>query len=145
VLQFPAAGGPAQTLLSERSLSLGLSPDGRYLYYVHEPAATSLWRADLTTKKTEQILDGLVPYCTSCWAPAPNGIYYLGARLRSSNEQSIYFKDFQSNTTRLVADYPEPILPLGIGPFSLAPDGKSLLVVRLDPSNADLQRVERFP
>ena len=35
---------------------------------------------------------------------------------------------------RQVTAYPEPLWPSGSGPFSLSPDGKLLLCVRVDPS-----------
>ena len=40
--------------------------------------------------------------------------------------------------------YPEPFWPQGSGPFSLSPDGKSLLAVRVDPSNSDTMLVTPF-
>jgi hypothetical protein len=99
---------------------------------------------DLATGRTERVLEGLVPYCTSCWALSPEGIYYLGSRPKSSALQSIYYLDFRTHTTRLLADYPEPILPIGIGPFSLSPDYRSLLTVRLDSQNADVLLADHF-
>jgi len=144
ILRFPASGGPAETVVPIRGLSLGVSPDGRYIYFVREPADTTLSRLEIQTGQMERVLDTLVPYCTSCWALSNEGIYYLGVRLKSPSQQSIYYLDLKTRASRLIADYPEPILPIGIGPFSLSPDMKSLLTVRLDPSNADLLRVDGF-
>jgi len=73
-----------------------------------------------------------------------DGIYYLGTRPEAPVQQSLFYMDWKTRRVRLVADYPEPILPIGIGPFSLAPDRKSMLVVRLDPSNADILLAEGF-
>lgn len=145
MVKFPAAGGKGQTVLQTRGLSLDIAPDGKALYFVREPADTQLWTGDLQSGKVSRVLEGLVPYCTSCWAVDTNGVYYLGVRTNNSSLQSIYFLDFKTHTARLVADYPEPILPIGIGPFSLSRDGKSLLTVRLDPSNSDLLRADVFP
>jgi hypothetical protein len=75
---------------------------------------------------------------------AEHGIYYLGTRPGSPHLQSIFYQDFRTKATKLIADYPEPILPIGIGPFSLSPDGHSLLTVRLDPINSDLLRADNF-
>ena len=62
----------------------------------------------------------------------------------SPHQQSVFYLDFRTQATKLIADYPEPILPIGIGPFSLSKDGHFLLTVRLDPINSDLLRVDNF-
>lgn len=145
IVRFPAGGGKDETVLPTRGLSLDIAPDGRSLYFVREPTDTQLWNGDLGSGKVTRVLEGLVPYCTSCWAPGSGGVYYLGVRTNNSSLQSLYFLDLRTHTTRLVADYPEPILPIGIGPFSLSRDGRALLTVRLDPSNSDLLRADVFP
>lgn len=144
ISRFALQGGASEIVSHTRALSLGLSPDGRHLYFVREPADTTLSRMEIATGRAERVLEGLVPYCTSCWALSPQGIYYLGSRPKSSALQSLYFLDFRTHETRLLADYPEPILPIGIGPFSLSPDFKSLLAVRLDSPNSDILRVDGF-
>jgi len=144
ISRYPAAGGPAETVMPIRGLSLGVSPDGQYIYFVREPADTTLSRLQIHTGQMERVLDTLVPYCTSCWALTNDGIYYLGVRPKSPSQQSIYYLDLRTRASKLIADYPEPILPIGIGPFSLSPDLKSLLTVRLDPANSDLLRVDAF-
>ncbi|MCS7043786.1 MAG: winged helix-turn-helix domain-containing protein [Bryobacteraceae bacterium] len=144
ILRYPAGGGQAEIVTPTRGLSLDVSPDGRYVYFVREPADTTLSRVELRTGEVERVLSGLVPYCTSCWALSETGIYYLGVRPKAPAQQSIFFMDWKTRAVRLVADYPEPILPIGIGPFSLAPDRRSMLVVRLDPSNADVLRADGF-
>ncbi|MBM3810810.1 MAG: hypothetical protein FJW20_04165 [Acidimicrobiia bacterium] len=144
VLRLPAEGGQPAVVTPTRGLSLDVSPDGEYVYFVREPADTTLSRVQVATGRLETILQGLVPYCTSCWALSEQGIYYLGVRPKSPNQQSIYFMDLRSRSTRQVAEYPEPVLPIGMGPFSLSPDRKSLLTVRVEPSNSDIQRVDNF-
>ncbi len=144
ILSYPATGGAADMVTPVRGLSLDVSPDGRYVYFVREPADTTLSRVDVRTGEVERVLSGLVPYCTSCWALDEQGIYYLGVRPKAPVLQSLFYMDWKSRSAHLVADYPEPILPIGIGPFSLAPDRRSMLVVRLDPSNADVMRADGF-
>lgn len=144
VIRIPAGGGPATRVWDSPGLSLDMSPDGRWLYFVREPAATSLWRLETAGGRLEKVLDGLVPYCTSCWAPDQTGIYYLGAKPHPWSRQTVFYHDFASGGDRPVIEYPEPLLPIGSGPFSLSPDGAYLLCVRVDPSNADIMRVEPF-
>lgn len=144
ILRFPATGGAADVVTPTRGLSLDVSPDGEFIYFVREPADTTLSRVRVSTGEVERVLSGLVPYCTSCWALDSGGIYYLGMRPRAPAQQSVFFMDWKTRTAQVVADYPEPILPIGIGPFSLAPDHKSMLVVRIDPSSADILRADGF-
>lgn len=144
ILRYPSAGGAGGIVTPTRGLSLDVSPDGRYVYFVREPADTTLSRVNVSSGEVERVLSGLVPYCTSCWALSETGIYYLGVRPRAPAQQSIFYMEWRTRTVRLVADYPEPILPIGIGPFSLSPDRRSMLVVRLDPSNADVMLADGF-
>ncbi|MDQ3012453.1 MAG: hypothetical protein M3X11_17300, partial [Acidobacteriota bacterium] len=71
-------------------------------------------------------------------------LYYLGSGKQSFDTQVIYFHDFATSRDREILMYPEPLAPVGSGPFSLSPDLRSLLCVRVDPSNSDIMRVEPF-
>jgi dipeptidyl aminopeptidase/acylaminoacyl peptidase len=144
IVRFPVAGGTAATVAPTKAEALALSRDGRFLYFVREPADTSLQRLELATMVTTTVLDGLVPGCTSCWALADDGVYYLGSDTQSFDEQRLMFRDLRTLKDRIVTAYPEPLWPLGSGPFSLSPDGKSLLCVRVAPSNSDAMLVTPF-
>jgi Tol biopolymer transport system component/DNA-binding winged helix-turn-helix (wHTH) protein len=144
IWRIPVHGGPASELVKVRGVSFALSGDGKFLYFMREPHGSSLWRASTATGELAKALDGLIPSCTSCWALAPNGIYYLGSDKQSPDKQVIYFHDFRTGLDREVTEYPELLPPLGSGPFSLSPDLRYLLCVRLDPSNSDVMRVDPF-
>jgi Tol biopolymer transport system component/DNA-binding winged helix-turn-helix (wHTH) protein len=144
IIRIPAQGGPVSELAKLKGISLGVSADGRYVYLVRDPSGTALWRVDTRSGRAEKVLEGLVPYCSSCWALAPRGIYYLGSREGSMDRQALYFHDFSTGRDKVLVDYPEALSPIGSGPFSLSPDGRYLLCVRVDPSNADIFRVEPF-
>lgn len=144
LVRIPARGGQATELAAERGISLDVSRDGRFLYFVREATDTVLRRADTVTGRTEPVLDGLLPYCSSCWAHTNAGIYYLGSKRGAGGTQTLYFFDFSRGRAEPLLDYPEPLSPIGSGPFSLSPDGHFLLCVRVDPSNADIFRVEPF-
>jgi len=144
IFKVPAAGGPAETVSSGHGLSFGASRDGRYLYYVKELADSTLWRLSLGTGEVSKVLDGLLPYCTSCWAEGENGIYYMGTDDASLVGQALFFHSFSGVPDRVIAEYPEPLFPLGSGPFSLSPDGRYLLCVRVDSSRADVMRAEPY-
>ncbi len=144
IVRIPAAGGAAVEVARTKGLSLGASEDGRYLYFVREPADSALWKLETASGRIEKVLEGLVPYCTSCWAPTSHGIYYLGGKQGSPERQTLYFHHFATGRDDRVVDYPEPLTPIGSGPFSLSRDGRYLLCVRADPSSSDIFRVEPF-
>jgi hypothetical protein len=74
---------------------------------------------------------------------AENGIYFLGTDQDSFDRQVLFFWDLKASKAVAVTPYPEPIWPLGSGPFSLGPGG-NLLVVRVEPSNSDAMLVTPF-
>jgi Tol biopolymer transport system component/DNA-binding winged helix-turn-helix (wHTH) protein len=144
ILRYPAEGGAAVTVVPVRGISIDVSPDGGSLYFARQTADTRLWSFNLAARQMRQVLDGLVPYCSSCWVPTAEGVYFLGTRAGTANQQAIFFHDFNSSRNSLVAPYPEPIMPIGVGPFSRSPDHRYLLTVRSDPSTTDLLWAEPF-
>ncbi len=91
-------------------------------------------------------MDRLVPYWSSCWALSSTGIYFLANKgaLDRQALYALYFHDFAYGNEKEIIDYPESLSPIGTGPFSLSPDGRYLLCVRVDPSNSDTFRVAPF-
>jgi Tol biopolymer transport system component/DNA-binding winged helix-turn-helix (wHTH) protein len=144
IVRLPVSGGPASEVAHTRGISLGLSADGKNLYFMLGTNESTLWRASVASGRISKALDGLVPSCTSCWALTPNGVYYLGSSPQSFDRQVLYFRDFTTGQDRQVIEYPEPLTPFGSGPFSLSPDLHSLLCVRMDQSSSDVMRVEPF-
>jgi Tol biopolymer transport system component/DNA-binding winged helix-turn-helix (wHTH) protein len=144
IVSYPAAGGPSREVIGMRGISLDISADGRYLYFVRDPSGTSLWRVQTATGHPEKVLDGLVPYCSSCWAQSSTGIYYLGAGDGGPDTQALRFHDLNTGTDRILVPYPEPLIPLGAGPFSLSADGRYLLCIRVENARGDVFKVEPF-
>jgi Tol biopolymer transport system component len=144
IIRVSVEGGHPTVVSKTKGLSFGLSDDANSLYFVRELTDSALCRLSLATGEVSKVLEGLVPYCTSCWAAGPDGVYYLAAKRPSVNGQAIYFHAYNGGPDKMIAEYPEPLLPLGSGPFSLSPDGKYLLCVRVDPSNADVIRIEPY-
>jgi Tol biopolymer transport system component/DNA-binding winged helix-turn-helix (wHTH) protein len=144
IVRIPADGGPASTVAKVGGISLGISADGKRIYFVREPSGTDLWRVEISTGRAEKVLEGLVPFCSSCWALAADGVYYLSPKEGSLDKQALFYHDFAGGADKDLADYPEALSPIGSGPFSLSPDGRYLLCVRVHPSNADVFRVEPF-
>ena len=144
LFRFPVAGGPPAPVLDSGGFSLGLSADGNRLYFMRELNDTTLWCVNVETGALSEAVSGLIPNCTSCWALAPEGIYFLGSSPNSFDAQAIYLREFATGAVREIVKYPEPLAPVGSGPFSLSPDLRHLLCVRIDPSDSDILRVEPF-
>ena len=147
IFKVSAAGGQPVTVINTGGFSMSLSQDGQRLYFKREQNDAALWQADTTTGEMKRALDGLLPTCTSCWSLTPTGIYYLGSDKSSFDTQAIYFHRFAAapgETDRLIVKYPEPLAPVGSGPFSLSPDLRYLLCVRMNKSNSDIMQVEPF-
>lgn len=141
IIRVPVAGGRADPVLSTMGMSLEAEPSGHVLYFVRESLDTAIWRGDLDRGTVERALEGLVPGCTSCWALARGGVYYLGTSPDSLDKQALLYYDFARRKAQFIEAYPEPLWPLGSGPFSLSPDGRKLLCVRLDSPSSDLNRL----
>lgn len=141
IIRVPVGGGRADPVLSTMGMSLEAESSGHALFFVRESLDEAIWRGDLDQGTVEKALEGLVPGCTSCWALARGGVYYLGTRPESLDKQALFYFDFAKRKSTLIEPYPEPLWPLGSGPFSLSPDGRKLLCVRLDSPSSDLNRL----
>lgn len=144
IVRYPSEGGPAEEIAKTRGISLGVSPEGENIYFVEDRAASQLWRLRVSSGRMDTVLDGLVPYCSSCWAAGAKGIYYLGADAASPDRQVLRFHNLESREETTLLEYPETLNPIGSGPFSLSPDGRYLLCVRVGDSSADVFRVQPF-
>ncbi len=142
LMRIPLDEGPGVAISPVRAFSLALSLDGKWIYFVGENGG-EVWRVPVEGGPATKVLDGLLPGCTSCWAVAPNGIYYLRAK-NSLDEQSLYYIDFATGKNTEIEAYPEPLVPLGSGPFSLSPDFRYLLCVRTELPGGDLMKIEPF-
>lgn len=144
ILRFPANGGSGVPIANVGGFSLEISADGKFIYFMREVNDTALWRVNTETGELSKALDGLVQRCTSCWSLTADGIYFLGSIQASFDDQAIYFQEFATGRRREILKYPEPLSPVGSGPFSLSPDLRYLLCVRVEPANSDILRVEPF-
>ncbi len=147
LIKFPVAGGePEHVLKNMGGSALRFSTDGKRLFFFkNEQKGNALWQLTLAREEASVALENLLPSCTSCWAPAPEGIYYLGSDQGSFDAQAIYFHRFDAKQPdRLIAKYPEPLSPVGSGPFSLSHDLRYFLCVRMKSSDGDVMRAVPF-
>ena len=68
--------GPAQ-LVREHACAGWVSPDGKFIYYVHSPNEPGLFRAPLSGGPEEAVLPTLIPGMLGSWAFGPGGIYFV--------------------------------------------------------------------
>lgn len=130
--------GTPEILASTRALSLDLDARGEYLYYAKDANDGKLYRLHLPSRREEQVLQDLLPGCSSCWAVSQRGLLYLAAPAQSPDRQELRVRKPNGESV-LLLPYPEPLWPEGSGPFSLTPDERFLYTVRLSPpSGADL-------
>ena len=78
IVRYPAAGGTPVPVVPVRGSSIDVSHDGETLYFVRQTSDVRLWSFHLATRKLNQVLDNLVPYCSSCWVATAKGVYHLG-------------------------------------------------------------------
>ncbi|MFN7948002.1 MAG: hypothetical protein U0Z53_21815 [Blastocatellia bacterium] len=144
IVRIAVADGKVSELAPTSGFSPGLSANGQRLYFVRELNETGLWQVMTQTGEVSKTVEGLIPGCTSCRALTGQGIYYLSGASHSFDAQSVCYYDFTTRQKREIIKYPEPLAPPGSGPFSLSPDQRYLLCVRVDPSGGDIMRVEPF-
>jgi Tol biopolymer transport system component/DNA-binding winged helix-turn-helix (wHTH) protein len=138
-------GGTRRTLAPVKASALSLSPDGKVLYFVPHEQNTTLHAIPVEGGPPRPVQEGLIPGCTSCFAAANHGIYVLLAEGGAFHRQTLWFQDFRAHAIKPVIPYPEPLWPQGSGPFSLSPDGESLMLVRVDARvNSDILIVKPF-
>jgi Tol biopolymer transport system component len=136
IYRLPAAGGAPQLISDQGGAPIVQSKDGRYLYFGHGRADTTITRLDLKTKQQEVIIHSLMPGCRDSWALTSKGIIFLTERL---GRPIIAFHDFATGKEHEVAEFFGELPPFSTSSFSVSPDGKRLLVVRADPAFAILQ------
>ncbi|MDQ3012454.1 MAG: hypothetical protein M3X11_17305, partial [Acidobacteriota bacterium] len=68
IIKLSAAGGAASDLVKTRGISLGVSPDGKLIYFMRDGNDSMLWQARTDTGEFTKAMDGVLPKCTSCWA-----------------------------------------------------------------------------
>jgi Tol biopolymer transport system component len=144
IVHISLADGRSEVVVKTHGFSLDLAPESDHIYFVRDPNGTTLWRADLRTGAVEKAVEGLVAGCTSCWALSRQGLYYLSESANSRQDQILLFQPAAGGAARQIIAWPEYLWPMGSGPFSLSPDQRSLLAVRVDPSDSDVMLVTPF-
>jgi Tol biopolymer transport system component/DNA-binding winged helix-turn-helix (wHTH) protein len=134
--------GKPQPVTSHVGFEKILSPDGRFLYFSNGRTDPAVWRYTISTGQREKVLSDLLEGYWGAWAVSPRGIYYLRANDQPGDEAAIDFFDFETRRNSRIVAFPDPLPPIGVSTWALAPDGRFLYVVRVDLSRSDLSVVE---
>jgi Tol biopolymer transport system component len=136
VWKMPAGGGQPVQVTRNGGNTTAESPDGKTLYFNKQEGSGSLWKMPVAGGPEVQVLSSLYRFNFSV---ADKGVYFTPATSPKDGTTSIQFLDFASGAIRT-------ILPIGIPDTGLAvsPDGRYLLFVQVDRSDAALGLIENF-
>ena len=137
VWKIPATGGDATQITRDGGFAPLESPDGKYIYYTKELAATSLWRLSAEGGQASKVLENLSNNVNL--VIVNDGIYFVPEQGTASGP-SIQFLNLTTNQVRSVASFREP-LDAGL---ALSPDGRWILYTQVNHGGAELRLAENF-
>jgi Tol biopolymer transport system component len=130
------AGGEPEQVTREGAASPDVSPDGKWLYYIKESPAQSLWRRPVEGGAETMLATALFRYN---FAPVDGGVYVVTPAEPGKPASILYWDAATAATTEVLTLDKPPDLGL-----SISPDGKSLFYAQLDYSGQDLLVVDGF-
>ncbi len=98
---------------------------------------SSIWSVSLDTEYETDVLDDLLPGCWGNWTLASTGIYYLGKPGAEGGDPQICYHDFGSGKKRVITTVLRNLPPPLAATLSPSPDQRSILLVRVDHTDAD--------
>ncbi len=135
VWRMPSAGGPAERVTDDGAYAAQEGPDGRDLYYTRYGQA-GLWRLDLASGSSRQILEHPVIADWGNWVVANGGLYVL-----QRQPQAIVFYDPELDESYPIVPNGAPV-PYNHPALSVSDDGTWFLVGIRTGSRADLMVVD---
>ena len=144
VWKVAATGGEPIQITKQGGFRALESEDGKYVYYAKGYAAPGIWRVPVGGGQEVEVVHDLTAGLNGHWTVRNNKIYYATS-LADLNAQSmsLYFFDIATGKTKLVSKVEIPPA-FGSPGMDVSPDGKQLLFVAQQNSNADLEIVENF-
>jgi Tol biopolymer transport system component/DNA-binding winged helix-turn-helix (wHTH) protein len=141
VWKMPADGGEAIQVTWDGGYAPLESPDGKFLYYTKNLAATSVWRVPISGGQASKVLENLSTY--NNLAVVDKGIYFVPLQDAASG-YSIQFLDLRTNQIVPIADFEKPLSSYAEGGLAVSPDGRWILYAQVNQGGAELRLVENF-
>jgi eukaryotic-like serine/threonine-protein kinase len=139
IFKIPANGGEAIEVTHDGAFAPLESPDGKFLYYTKDLAATSLWKIPIEGGQANKILEGLSSFLAL--AIVDTGMYFVPLQ----KPTSIQFLSFATNQLRPVANFQKPICTHDAEcSLAVSPDGRWILCTQFDQAGSELMLVENF-
>ena len=137
VWRKPSAGGEAERVSGVEATQIALSPDGWFLFARGWPNEEEVWRMPADGGPEEVVLRSVSPH--SKWCVGPSGLYFFEPP-SPDGRSSLFRYEFDSERTRRLAVVDDSIG----GGLTVSPDEKTVLFVRHDQPQADLQMLVSF-
>jgi len=138
IWKVPALGGAAVQITHNGGFESFESPGGKLLYYTKYFDKPGLWKMALPNGK-EELVAGLEGVKERSWVGCSKGIYFVATSQRSVLE----FFRFSSGRVYRVRDLATPPSPTYRG-LAVAPNGRSMLYLQVEPGRANIMLVSNF-
>jgi Tol biopolymer transport system component len=123
--RMPAAGGAAKRLTESGGAVHRESPDGRWLYFVHDERP-GLWRIPWQGGKEQLVVDRVYNEVYRAWAVGRRGVYYT-YNDAAGPKWTVALLDPETRNERTLAVVDHP-LPRFSGTLAVSPDERWMLV-----------------
>jgi len=137
VWRMPSEGGPSEQMTESGGYAPAVAANGTLYFARHGEAG--LWQRS-SSGNTSLLLPSLSVGDWGNWILTEDGIYFPN---RSESPTQLAFYAFDTSRTEPVAAL-NPAPPRNQPSMSLSPDGRWLLVMRLDEATSDLMLLDHF-
>jgi Tol biopolymer transport system component len=136
IWKAPSTGGEAVQVTRQGGRDALESPDGKVVYYSRGRETSGLWRIPVEGGAETKIHDDPRQ---GYWDLTEHGIYLLVP----GSPSTMKFYSFKTSQTEELGTV-EGEIPWGVPGLSVSPNGRQILVNRLDRLESDLMLVENF-
>ena len=140
VWKMPAQGGAAVQITKQGGLEPMESPDGKLLYYIRERSAPGLRSVPVEGGEETPVIDSAR---LGAWAMTGEGIYFA-EYVQQPKGGKLPLKFYSFQTRQAVQTGELEFSYQGTTPISISPDGRHMLLTRVNRRDADLFVMDNF-